>query len=110
MIPASVISALPTLLVALVLATDRKIVRHLRTAQATDASRAVHLVAPGPIGPARLRRLVNAGAVGAVHGKYYLSEQGHEAWRARRRKRGLIILGVGLAAVGLLIALGVVEF
>ena len=78
----------PTILAALILATDRKIVRRLRGAGAINAAHAIELDPPGPVGRARLRRMLLVGAVretGAT--RYYIDENNFRAWRVARRKR-----------------------
>ena len=95
----------PALLAALILATDRKILRRLREAGATDPARAIAFAPPGPVGEARLRRMVSGGAVGQAAGGYYLDEAGYLRWRAARRKRGLTMVGIMFVIViGLIVA------
>jgi hypothetical protein len=62
---------------------------------------------PGPLGGARLRRMVTAGVVGQTSGpRYYLDESGYQRWRAARRRRGLTIVAVLLSLAGVLFAAG----
>ena len=107
---APVVGQFPTVMAALILATDRKIVRRLRAAGATDAAHAVELDPPGPVGPARLRRMLTAGAVREIgtH-RYYLDEAGFRAWRASRRKRAVVVIGIMLAVIAMLMVGGVVK-
>jgi hypothetical protein len=103
-------SQFPALLAALILATDRKIVRRLRAAGATSASHAIEFDPPGPVGHARLRRMVSAGAVRETGARrYYLDETGYQAWRVVRRKRALAILGIMAVVIMMLILAGVVK-
>jgi len=107
---APVVGQFPTVMAALILATDRKIVRRLRAAGAIDAGHAIAFHPPGPVGPARLRRMISAGAVREAAGhRYYLDETGFQAWRSSRRKRGLIVVGIMLAVIAMLIVGGVVK-
>jgi hypothetical protein len=103
-------SQFPAVLAALILATDKKIVRRLRAAGATTAAHAVEFDPPGPIGYARLRRMLS---VGAVHetgaSRYYLDENGYQAWRAVRRKRALAVLAVMAVVIAMLVVGGVVK-
>ena len=97
---ASVGSQFPAIMAALILATDRKIVRRLREAGAVAPGLAVELDPPGPFGPARLRRMVTAGAVGTSGAnRYYLDEQGYRAWRSVRRKRALVVLAIMICVI-----------
>ena len=107
---APVVGQFPTVMAALILATDRKIVRRLRTAGATDAAHAIELDPPGPVGPARLRRMIAAGAVheAGAH-RYFLDEAGFRAWRASRRKRAMVVVAIMLAVIAMLMVGGVVK-
>lgn len=110
MLPAGALGALPALAAALILSTDRKIVRGLRSAQATDAAHAVPFAPPGPLGRSRLRRLLGVGAVVEIGGRYHLSEPGYAAWRTVRRKRGVTIMAVMAAVIGVMAAFGIIRF
>lgn len=89
-------------LAVLLLATDRRIVRKLRAQGAREATQAVDLRPPGPFGAMRLRRLIALGAIRETNGRYYLDEDGWAAWRRRRRLRGLLLLGLLAAVLGVL--------
>lgn len=107
---AGVGSQFPTIMAAVILATDKKIVRRLREAGATAPGLAVELDPPGPVGPARLRRMVSVGAVRETSSKrYYLDEQGYRAWRGVRRKRALVIFGIMICVIAVLVVAGVVR-
>ena len=106
MIPLSGLGALPALVAALLVATDKRIVRRLRTANATTAERAVRFEPPRPLGPIRLRRMVNAGAVGASGGRYFLDENGYAAWRRARRTRAVVVVSLLIVVGGVLAAFG----
>jgi hypothetical protein len=91
---------LPALAAALIVGTDRRIVRELRRASATTAEGSIHL-APSPMRRFRLRRLANAGALRLVAGnRYYLDEVG---WTRYRRARRAWVLIAAAAAVTLLV-------
>lgn len=103
-------SQFPALLAALILATDKKIVRRLRAAGALNAAHAVEFDPPGPIGQARLRRMLSVGAVRETGAsRFYLDENGYQAWRVVRRKRALAILAVMAVVVAMLVMAGVVK-
>ena len=107
---ATLIGQFPALMAAMILATDRKILRRLREGGATDAARAIDFHPPGPIGPARLRRMVSGGAVKRdAAGRCYVDERGYAAWRAARRKRGLGVVAVMTAIVIALMFAGVIK-
>ena len=107
---AGVGSQFPTIMAAAILATDKKIVRRLREAGATAPGLAVELDPPGPVGPARLRRMISVGAVREAGSKrYYLDEQGYRAWRTVRRKRALVIFGITICVIAMLVVAGVVK-
>jgi hypothetical protein len=84
----------------------RRIVRRLRNANATEAARACPIPDGRLLVSWRLRRLVAAGAL-ATHapGAYYLVESGWCAWRARRRRRALTIVGIVILATLLVLSL-----
>jgi hypothetical protein len=95
------LGALPAIAAALIVSTDRHIVRELRVSEATAASKATTL-RPRPLRSIRLRRLTN---VGAIHresdGRYWLDERGWAHFRQIRRLRALTAVGVLLAAYGI---------
>lgn len=100
----------PTVLAALILATDRKIVRRLRAAGAINAVHAIEFAPPGPVGRARLRRMLSVGAVRETSAnRYYLDEQNFRAWRVVRRKRALAILVIMVVLIVMLVVAGVVR-
>ena len=100
----------PTILAAVILATDRKIARRLRAAGAINAAHAIDFDPPGPVGRARLRRMLSVGAVRETGAnRYYLDETGFRAWRVMRRKRALAILAFMVVLIAILIVAGVVK-
>lgn len=104
------IGALGYLAVAVMVATDRKIVKMLRRAEATSSERAIPISVRSPLGPWRLRRLVSANAVvRTTSDRYYLVEDAYRELRSRRRRRALTIVAVlipaSMLAVWLLVRL-----
>ena len=102
---AAIGSQFPAVLAALILATDKKIVRRLRAAGATTAAHAVEFDPPGPIGHARLRRMLSVGAVhetGAPAGTTW-TRTATRTWRVVRRKRALAILAVMAVVIAMLV-------
>lgn len=103
-------SQFPAVLAALILATDKKIVQRLRAAGATSAGHAIAFDPPGPVGRARLRRMVSAGAVRQTSPtRYYLDENGYAAWRAVRKKRALTVLAIMVVVIAMLVVAGIVR-
>jgi hypothetical protein len=81
------------LLAALILRTDRRIVRQLREAKASSTSSAIYLNEPHFPGSWRLIRLGNAGAIRQAQSEhYYLDEAGYAAFRKRRRQRVVVVI------------------
>jgi hypothetical protein len=79
---------------------EHRVVRGLRNAGATAPGAARSLPATRSIDGRALERLVGAGVVreqGA--GRYYLDDAAYRAYRGERRKRVLIVLGLGLFVV-----------
>lgn len=88
------------LLLALILRADRKILRRLREASATDAQRAIEIERGGLVWNWRLDRLAGAGALRQVSpGRYYLDEAGWSAYRRKRRMRALVVLAILLVVL-----------
>lgn len=95
------LGALGPALGAAIVRTDRRIVRDLRSANATSANRAIVL---GGLRLRRLRtgRLTSAGALRATaDGRHWLDEAGWRAYRAARRRRVLIAVTLALLAMAL---------
>lgn len=100
----------PTILAALILATDRKIVRRLRAAGAMNAAHAIEFDPPGLVGRARLRRMLSVGAVRETGAsRYYLDENNFRAWRVVRRKRALAVVAIMVVLIAMLVVGGVVK-
>jgi hypothetical protein len=95
-----ILALLGPVAVVAILGTDRRIVRTLRNAGATEPDRAVTLRDPHALLAWRLRRLIAVGAVAMpAAGSYVLVESGWRAYRARRRRRGLTVLAIVVPAV-----------
>jgi hypothetical protein len=85
------------------LASERRIVRALRRADATGPERAAPLTARTPVSRFRLRRLIGGGAVVAAgDGRFYLDRHGFARYRRSRRRRALVMLSVALPLIALL--------
>jgi hypothetical protein len=81
------------LFAALILRTDRRIVRKLRETKANSIDSAIPLKIPPILGSWRLHRLAGVGAICLVQPeRYYLDEKGYAAFRKRRRRRALLII------------------
>lgn len=92
-----------SIVAALIVRTDRRIIQDLRDADAITPERAITLHGHG-LRRARTRRLASAGAIEAASGgRYYLVEQGWRDYNARRRKR--VLFAVAISAVLLLIGI-----
>jgi hypothetical protein len=82
-----------------ILATDRRIARRLREAGAINAAHAMDFDPPGPVGRARLHRMLSVGAVRETGAnRYYLDETGFRA-----------ILAFMVVLIAILIVAGVVR-
>jgi len=90
-----VISIIPMLLAALILRTDRSIVRQLRDAKSTSMGTASRVRVSPAIGNWRLRRLSRVGALGVVNSeRFFLREDKYADYQKRRRQRVLLVTGV----------------
>ena len=106
----AVVGQFPTIFAALILATDRKIVRRLRAAGAINPAHAIEFDPPGPVGRARLRRMLSVGAVRETGAsRYYLDENNFRTWRVVRRKRALAIFALMAVLIAMLVVAGVVK-
>ncbi len=101
------VSALPTLVSALVVRADAKLVAALDGARAHSEATAIPLSPTSRVARSRLAKLE---AVGAVRqqpaGRFYLHQASWAAFRRRRRFRALSIVAVGVAAVAAMTWLG----
>ncbi len=89
------------LLPAILIRTDRRIVKELRDAGATTAEKAIPLESKRLRG-IRIKRLTNAGSLHPAAGNtYYLDEAGWQALCVKRRQRAAlaIVLALIIAAV-----------
>ena len=83
------------ILAAVMLRTDRRIVRGLRERGALSPAHAVDLPPRNPMMRWRLARLIGRGAVARTDsGSVYLDERGWHALRSRRRRRALTIIAI----------------
>jgi Mn-dependent DtxR family transcriptional regulator len=81
----------------LLLATRRRLIRTFEQAEATSASRAIHIQPRRPLGPWWLHKLQRHGVVIATPaGTYWLNQDGWRAYHAIRRRRGLLVVAVVL--------------
>ena len=88
------------LFAALILGTDRRIVRQLRQAKAFSNGSAIPLHTPPILGGWRLRRLAGAGAICQVRpARYYLEEDGYATYRERKRRRGVLIICILIPSI-----------
>jgi hypothetical protein len=79
---------------------EHRVARGLRDAGATGPESAAPVPATHPLDGRALERLVSAGVVReAGAGRYWLVAGTYGAYRRERRKRALIVLGVGLFVV-----------
>jgi hypothetical protein len=89
------LSAIPAILAALVLRTDRRLVAELEAAGALTPATAAALAPRRALVRWRLARLSRAGAIGhSAAGGVYLDASGWAAYRRRRRRRVLLTLVV----------------
>lgn len=85
------------------LASERRMIRRLRAADAVSAAHPAPLSVDTPVARYRLWRLLRAGAVvEASPGLYYLNRDGYERYRDVRRKRVLAVMAILLAILTLL--------
>ena len=90
-----VIGALAWLLVVAMIATERGLLRRLRSSSAVDPQRAISLEPRSPLARFRLGRLERAGAVVlSPSGRRYLDVDGYARYGQARRRRALKILMV----------------
>ena len=88
------IAILPAIVAAAILRTDRRLVQTLRSASALSAAGAIVLAPRNTLHRWRLSRLSQVGAVhvGTTPGSVYLDESGWRAYRAKRRRRLLLVV------------------
>src|SRR5207247_1957264 len=91
----SSLSLLPTLLAAVIVGTDRRIVRRLRELNALSPEEATALPTWRLLSRWRARRLMGRGALVPVPpDRVYLNEEAWRAYRMSRRRRILIVLAI----------------
>jgi hypothetical protein len=90
------LTPLPAIFAALIVGTDRRIVRTLDRRNARTADSAIQLPRRSPIWRWRLHRLEGHGAVVRVldTDRVYLDAEGWQAYRGSRRRRVLIVLSI----------------
>ena len=96
------LAPLGPLIAAAIVGTDRKIIAHLRSAGAVTPERATPLHLRRPLAGWRIRRLVAAGAVrNPSPDRYFLVEEGWQAYGRIRRRRAvtIVVIVVALAAI-----------
>ena len=97
-----VLAPLGPLIAAMIVGTDRKIITHLRSAGAITPERATPIQLRRPLVGWRTRRLLAAGALGHPSpDRYFLIEDGWQAYGRIRRRRGLTVVATAavLAAI-----------
>jgi hypothetical protein len=98
-----VVATLAWVILIAMLASERRIVRRLRRADATAPETAAALAVRTPLSRFRLRQLIRGGAVvAAASDRFYLDADGFARYRQGRRRRALIVLAVGLPAVAVI--------
>ena len=91
------------LLVIALVGADRRIIRRLQGAGASDTASAVPLSLGWPMSRFRLRRLRTAGAVvSAAPDRFYLDAAGYRNYRRMRRRRALTVLSIALPLIAAL--------
>ena len=96
----SSLSLLPTLLAAVIVGTDRRIVRRLRELNALSPEEATALPTWRLLSRWRARRLMGRGALVPVPpDRVYLNEEAWRAYRMSRRRRILIVLAILIPVV-----------
>jgi hypothetical protein len=98
--------AIPLFLVALILRrTERRVVRRLRSAQASSPEGAIELPRFNALGRWQLSRMESAGAVVSTEPHvFYFVEEGYSAFRRGRRKRAAVVFSI-LAAIVVVVLL-----
>jgi hypothetical protein len=86
---------LPAIIAALIVGTDRRIVRSLKEQHALSPDAAVPLPEHGSIWRWRVHRLMGRGVLLlAPTDRVYLDEAAWQAYRSSRRRRALIVLAI----------------
>jgi len=88
---------------------ERRTIARLTEAGANTAERAILLEEGGKVSAFVYKRLGRAGAlVPAGNDRYYLNQAAYDAFRGRRRTRGLIVLAALLGIIAVLYFSGVI--
>jgi hypothetical protein len=94
------VTLFPAILAALIVGTDRRIVRALRDKQALSTDSAIALSPRRGIWKWRMRRLMGRGAVVLVPpDRVYLDETGWLSYQRSRRRRVLIVIAILLPLI-----------
>jgi hypothetical protein len=97
-----VLAPLGPLIAAVIVGTDRKIIAHLRSAGAITPDRATPILLSRPLVGWRTSRLLAGGALGSPSpDRYFLIEDGWQAYGRIRRRRALTVVAIA-AALGAL--------
>jgi hypothetical protein len=107
--PLQFIPPLFVIFAAIVMRTERRLVRTLRNGGALSPETAVPADTDNPIKRWRTARLRSAGVVRSAGERVYLDEGGWARYRHNRRKRVLIALGVVIALFVILVVAGVIK-
>jgi hypothetical protein len=95
---------------ALMIASDRRLLRILGRAEAEDPRSAVPLNFRNPIVRWRLKRLVRGGAIGRAPGdRFYIDTEGLRLFRMSRRRRVVILMVMAVLLTAILAASGLIE-
>lgn len=87
------LAAFPAILAALILGTDRRLIRTLRASHATSSGTAIPLDSRSPIKRWRLERLIRKGAVQTAEAnRYYINEIAWRIYQRQRRRRGVTLI------------------
>ena len=96
------LAPLGPLIATAIVGTDRKIIAHLRSAGAVTPERATPLKLRRPLAGWRTRRLVAAGALrNPSPDRYFLVEEGWQAYGRIRRRRALTVVLIATALVAI---------
>jgi hypothetical protein len=107
--PLQFIAPLFVIFAAMVMGTERRLVRALRRGGALSPETAVLADTSNPIKRWRTARLRSAGVMRMAGDRVYLDEGGWKQYQHNRRKRVLIALVVVLTLFVILVATGVIR-
>ena len=107
--PLQFLAPLFVILAAVVLGTERRLVRALRSGGAVSPETAVPPDTSNAVRRWRSARLRSVGVIRQSGDRVYLDEGGWERYQRNRRKRIFIALGVVLALFVILVVAGVIR-